>query len=416
MDEFSVHYQADTAESLNLESSLSACYPYDVISFEVMDTIFPANTGRLGLSPNKLFIQLIPELRKTDKILRFSLRKSYPENLQIQALKDYGFLKTEAELIRRTGEDLSFRTLKDTFPGKKIIYFATGLANEFLLPRYYGIDTIRYIEHEVLDSNNLLPRYAIPDKIPFSPDKKDRIKQMIREHAVISFDIFDTLLLRKTLYPRDVYILTEYKAKHAGYPADRFAAIRARTEDNNPYCTLDDIYEVLADYFDWNSDTEKAMKQLEIDVERSVLEPRKAVVELFNYALDQGKQVILTSDMYLPEDLLHEILQEKEISGYKKIFVSCDCKQAKQTGLYSQLMNLCNNPGDILHIGDNPEADGKAPEESGIDSIIIPSVLSLAQNSSWNKTVEFASTLMERCLLGLSFSHIFANPFQNPNR
>ena len=416
LDEFSVHYQAGTAEPLTLGNSLSGCYPYDIVCFEVMDTIFPSFTGPAGLVPNVLFTQLIPELRQRGKILRFSLRKSYPEDLQVQALKDYGFIESETELIRRTGEDLSFRTLTESFPGKKIVYFASGLVNEFILPRCYGIHTIRFVERNVLDFNSLLPSRVIPEKIPFSPDQKDRIKEQIRTHSVISFDIFDTLLVRKTLYPRDVYILTENKAKHAGYRADRLAAVRARTEDNTPFCTLDDIYEMMADFYNWNPDIEKAMKQLEVDVERSVLEPRKAVVELFNYALAQGKRVILTSDMYLPAPVLQEILQEKGISGYEKIFVSCDCKQAKQTGLYSQLLGLCDKPGDILHIGDNPEADGKAPKEYGIDSILIPSVLSLAQNSPWVKTFEFASTLAERCLLGLSVSRIFADPFQNPNR
>lgn len=416
LDEFRIHYEAGVSRSLSKGEALRRCLQYDLIAFEVMDVIFPFSIGRAELIPNKLFPWLIQELRSRGKLIRFGLSKSISEEKQIRALKDFGFLQEETqELIRHTGEDLSFRSLKENAHGKKILYFSCGL-NEFILPRCYGIDSILYIERNVYDNIDCLrPNRIPPEKSLFSPGQREYLQKEILRHQLISFDIFDTLLLRKTLYPRDVYELTEQKALKAGYKVEGFAIARAEVEDSSPYCTLDLIYEKLADMYGWDRETKDALRDLELDVERTVLEPRQAIIEFFQFALHQDKRVVLTSDMYIPEYVLREILDDKGIRGYERIFVSCDCKQAKQSGLYKQLLTLCSKPDQILHVGDNCDSDGRAPNEFGIDSFIVPSAVAIAQERCWTKPIECAFSLMERCLLGLTISRLFADPFQTPN-
>ena len=414
LDEFALHLEADTAEPLCPDNALKRCLPYDIVSFEVMDTIFPAAMGQVGF-PNKLFLALIPALRAMGKELRFSLRKSFSEDEQIRALKESGFLAGESELIRRKGEDLSFRSLKESAPGKRILYFGSGLVNEFFLPRCYGIDSVRFLERSILGFDPRLPDHTAPKTPPFSPGQRESILEQIRRHSVISFDVFDTLLIRKTLYPRDVFLLTEQKAKKAGYGAEGFAVARAGIENDMPLCTLDDFFEALAERYGWDTETEERVKRMELDVERSVLEPRPAIVELMRSALREGKRVVLTSDMYLPEPALRRLLEEKNIAGFEKIFVSCDCGKSKLYGLYSLLREYGGDAGEILHIGDDPEADGDAPKEYGIDSVVIRSPRSLAESCSWSAAVSAASTLMERCLLGMVVSRLFSDPFQDPD-
>ena len=414
LDEFALHLDACSAEPLCLNDALQKSHPYDIVSFEVMDTLFPAVMGQVGF-PNKLFLELIPALRAMRKELRFSLRKSFPEEEQIRALKEYGFLASERELIRRRGEDLSFRTLKESEPGKKILYFGSGLVNEVFLPRCYGIDSVRFMERSILGFDSRLPDQMAPKTAPYSPGQRDAVLDQIRRHSVISFDVFDTLLIRKTLYPRDVYLLTEQKVRDAGIRAEGFAASRAWFENDMPLCTLDDIYEVLAERYAWDPETEKRVKRMELDVERAVLGPRLAVVELMDYALREGKRVVLTSDMYLPEPVLRELLAEKGIGGFEKILVSCDCGRSKLYGLYSLLSEYGGNAGEILHVGDDPVADGSAPKELGIDSIVVRSPLSLAKCCSWSDAVSAAVTLVERCLLGMVVNRLFSDPFQDPD-
>ena len=409
-----LHYQACITGAPALSGALQRCLPYDIISFEVIGTVFP-ETAEEVKAPYDLFTGLIPALRAEGKEIRFSLRRSFSEEKQIRALKESGFLPDERELIRRSGEDLSFRTLKESEPGKKILYFGSTMGNEYILPRYYGIDSILLDQRTVSSFSGYTPDSGAPERISFSPGRRETFLDAIRRHSVISFDIFDTLLIRKTLYPRDVFALTERKAAAAGYRAEGFAAARARVEDGSPLCTLDHFYEELADLFSWDPETEDAIKRLELDTERTVTEARCAVVWLLEFALQEGKHVVLTSDMYLPETELRKLLEEKGVLGFEKIFVSCDCRKTKRDGLYTEVAEYGAGMGTVLHIGDDPEADGAAPKTAGIDSMRIPSPLSLAKNSTWSGAVSKASSLMERCLLGTVICRMFADPFQDPN-
>ena len=415
IDEFCVHHEAETAKPLNLPDTKNICSTYDIIAFEVMDVVFSYSVGITGISLRVFFYDLITYLRKRGKRIIFSLRKSFPPDLQIEALKKFGLLLDEEnEIIYRKGEDLSFREIRENALGEKILYFGYGLVNEFILPRCYGIDTCRFIVGS--DSSHLIPMNnedGQKEGIWFL--SREKIKEQIVKKKVISFDIFDTLLIRKTLYPRDVFLLVEKKAVLAGYDVRGFASARIRAEEDQPFCNFNQIYDWLRDFYDWDEDTTKKIKKIELETEREVLAPRAEIVELLRFACESGKYVVLTSDMYFPANAINTVLSENGISGYDIILVSCDVKKSKHTGLYEELLRLCDGPDEILHIGDNAVADGSDCTESGIDRIIVPSALELARDRGWEKSIQTAASLSERCLLGLIISLIFRDPFQSSN-
>ena len=415
LDEFLLHYEAETAAQLTLEQAKMLCSSYDVISFEVMDTVLYSSIFYESITARKIFCDLIRYLREQHKEIRFSLRKSFPADIQIKSLEKFALLcNKECELIYRDGEDLSFRKLKESNPEKKILYFGHGLVNEFILPRCYGIDTCRFVNVQNLDC--MVPRKRVTKQRNFFlVNSKRSIKERIMLKKLISFDVFDTLLVRKTLYPQDVFYLVEKKAKVSGYDIKGYVSARINAEGHLPFCSIDQIYAWLGDCLNWNDELTYKMHALELETEQELLVPRAEVVELLRFAKEAGKQVILTSDMYIPEKDLSRILLEKGITGYEKLLVSCDVRKSKQTGLYEELFHFCSDPGKILHIGDNPVADGTECTALGIDSILIPSVLEMASFRGWEDSIRIASNLMERCLLGLVFSIIFRNPFQNPN-
>lgn len=414
LDEFEEHRQAENAKPFSLEEAERMCDSYDIIAFEAMRTILCFSLTS-DISARKLFCDLIDYLHAQNKEIRFSLKKTFPADIQIEELEAYGLLKNkEKEIIRREGEDLSFRKLREDNPEKKILYFGSGLAYEYILPRCYGIDACRFVE--VYTPAALISRPRKRKKTPpFCPDLKEKIKKQILEKQLVSFDIFDTLLVRKTLYPRDIFFLTEQKIILAGYDVRNFVSARIRAEENQALCDIKQIYDWLQDHFNWNNETSRKILEMELETEREMLLPRKEIVELFYFAQSAGKRIVLTSDMYLPENTLRCFLSVNGISGYDKIIVSCEVKKAKQNGLYEELLRLCSNPNQILHIGDNPVADGEACKSFGISSVILPSALSMAVDRGWEKTIQTASSLMERCLLGMVISRIYRNPFQNPN-
>ena len=364
VNERCVHAEAVLAEHLDEEREERRCRTYDLIAFEAMDTVLccPAEGKELYVRP--FFQSLIPALRAQGKQLCFSLRRSVPENLQIEGLRRGGLLEREQELLRREGEDLGFRRLRESAPDRRMLYYGQGFVHEFLLPRCYGIDTRRWVEYA--------PPVPAPSPVP-PPLSFERIREKIRDKALISFDIFDTLLCRKVPEPRDVFAIVERRALQAGYPAEKLAAIRERAESGQPGCTIDDIYELLGAYYGWPRETEAAMKALELDTEREQLAPNPAVVELLRFARSEGKRVVLTSDMYLPGPILRSLLAENGIEGYEALFVSCECGRDKRGGLFRELLAL-EAASAILHIGDQPVADGEVPAALGIESARIPAL------------------------------------------
>ena len=124
------------------------------------------------------------------------------------------------------------------------------------------------------------------------------LKALINKHKVISFDIFDTLLLRPYAQPTDVF-------KHIGVlikngeidDADKndgkyFEKYRIKAEQdcrketkeqsNNEIedITLDEIY----DYFAKNyGEKWRKYKQLEVDIETQTLQVNPEMAEKFDY-------------------------------------------------------------------------------------------------------------------------------------
>ena len=407
LDEIEIHKELSNCKKLKLEDLKDLCSKYQVVVFETMSVLL----NEITLHLYKPFDQLIPWLCENGIDIRFSLRKSFPEDLQIEALKKgLGDLDVESLVIRRRGEDLSFRSVRESFPSSEILYLGYGLVNECILPRYYGIDTWRFGNPQIYYApiDNIKP-----EPIKYNKDYKNDIIDLIHAADIVSFDIFDTLLIRKVLFPEDVFLIVEQKGREAGIPMDSFCEMRKKAQRMDPYADIRKIYARLRKDFRWTAETTEKILSIELETERSVICVRKEVADIFNYAVDSGKKVILTSDMYLPAGILETILAENGIRGYSEIFVSCEYRKFKMNGLFGEVRKLSH--GRIIHIGDSYEADYDPCFAEQIRSVIIPSVKDLARTRGWGNCFDHTGTLAERSLLGMAFADIFRDPFQNPN-
>ena len=417
LDEHKVHAEIEACEYKSTRGWEEICRPYDVIAFEVVDTlsvIVGSKWYEQDETIRPVFQELLPWLLAEGKDIQLSLRKSSPEEKQITILRESGLIPDlDSRLIRRQGEDLSFRTLVENNAGKKILYIGSGLVNECILPRCYGIDTYRYVT-PFFDCFAPIPGDEY-DRIAFSENLREQVISAIMEADVVSFDIFDTLIQRMTLIPTDVYLIVENKAKAKGLPADHFAQMRLETERELSLPNIYEIYDALERKCGWSSEERRKMIDLELTTERLVIHPRTEITELLKFAAAQKKTVVLTSDMYLPETVLRQILADNGIEGYSELFVSCDIRKSKYDGLYEKLGSLCTDKERILHIGNDIQADGTCCDKYGIKSLILPSALAMACAGNWRRSVECAGSLMERCLVGMSIAEMFRDPFCNPN-
>lgn len=188
--------------------------------------------------------------------------------------------------------------------------------------------------------------------------------EILTQFDVISFDIFDTLLLRPFLKPTDLFWKMERDEGVKGFAKDRIdGERRARVkagEEGRIEVTLDEIY---AEIPKWT-----AMKKKEYAAERKCLVANPEVVATWNVAKELGKKVIITSDMYLPASFIQKVLRENGIDGWDGFYLSSERKKCKWSGdLYDVLLSDLGCPKDkILHIGDNNYSDVGKANEKGI--------------------------------------------------
>lgn len=204
----------------------------------------------------------------------------------------------------------------------------------------------------------------------FSYLSPEYISHIALNYDVISFDIFDTLLFRLVCNPYDVFLLMESKYNFKNFSALRIKAeSNARGEKNHnkkKEVSLQEIYTVFAEECIINP---QEWFQREIDMERSLLVPNQDMIQVFDTLIAAGKTIILTSDMYIPAEILKDFVFSNGYTGITKFFVSCDYGVSKKDGgLYKKIKRDFPNQK-ILHIGDNKNSDVHKPHCYQIDSL-----------------------------------------------
>ena len=154
------------------------------------------------------------------------------------------------------------------------------------------------------------------------------------KEKIVSFDIFDTLVKRLVYEPHQIFPLMAKSALHREIvlPKD-FVKRRIEAERwANKELGYANIYEIYDRIENLNKDTRDAAIKLELETEMELCVPNSEIVALYKRCIHNKKQVIIISDMYLPENLLMKILNNCGITGYEKLYVSCDRKASKQNG------------------------------------------------------------------------------------
>ena len=218
-------------------------------------------------------------------------------------------------------------------------------------------------------------------------DSLEAIKAMFAspEIKVISFDVFDTLLLRPVSSEEVKFGLLEKTFRRLTGANISFSRIRTmaeaslrrrilRGELEKEDVTLTEIYGQMVREFPVDDAAAETLKAEEEALEFRLAEPRKSGQDLYEEALRTGKRVIVITDMYLESGIIRRLLLENGYPEPERIFVSSDTGLRKSTGnLYGYVSEeLGVQPGEIFHIGDSPEADVRKAEEKGLISAWLP--------------------------------------------
>jgi len=242
------------------------------------------------------------------------------------------------------------------------------------------------------------------------------LKDAIREHDIISFDIFDTLLMRRIMRPRDIFLVMDILLKDKNY---RFSKERVKAEDfyprgSNP--TIAMIYDRFQENTGITEEEKKHLIELEICTEKNFLVRREKMCELLKWAVDEGKKVYLISDMYFTKSILEEILKSFYIEGYQALLVSCEYGKGKQGGLFEEYIKLADreecNAKKYLHIGDNEYSDIFAAQAAGIDAFRIYGAFEMFESSIYADSLQNCHSLEENIVLSCFAEAAYNDPFR----
>lgn len=197
----------------------------------------------------------------------------------------------------------------------------------------------------------------------------------LRAGDCVSFDIFDTLLVRPFYEPKDLFRLLDAEFARESGCGVPFHVLREKGERiaraNNllgEEVDLSAVYDAMASAFSLDAALLARMRARELEEELRFCAPRRSVRSLYRLLRRRGARILLISDIYLPRPFMEKLLQKNGYTGYERLFLSCESGVTKQTGnLFRAAAVACGvAPGQILHIGDNWESDVLRAQEAGL--------------------------------------------------
>ncbi len=203
----------------------------------------------------------------------------------------------------------------------------------------------------------------------------DSFVDELKAYDVISFDIFDTLILRSLALPTDVFYLIGAELGYANFKNLRMwsegeARDKSREEFGHTEINLSDIWRELS--MKVKCSVEHGC-EVEQRYERMCCYANPFMKEVFTRLMDMGKRIIIVSDMYLPKSCIEQILEDAGYTGYEKLYLSNEYHKNKAGGDLYELVKQ-EMTGTIIHVGDNPHSDDEMARRHGIATKPYPNV------------------------------------------
>ena len=237
------------------------------------------------------------------------------------------------------------------------------------------------------------------------------LEQGILMHDCISFDLLDTLIMRRVPNTADVFSIVEQRiSPQISFP---FCEYRIRCEKEltaqNIAPTFEGIYYYLSQLTGIGEDAIQLLIQEELKAEREVLMARRDMADILRMAHDNGKTVTVLADTYWSGIQVRDLLGELGIHDYTMILSAADLGVTRATGMYAHYCALCGEDKRFMHIGDNAVKDGEMARENGINTLIIPRALEQYRRD--NPGTPIPQDLSGRRILGEKIARQYNSPF-----
>lgn len=190
-----------------------------------------------------------------------------------------------------------------------------------------------------------------------------RIRLEMLKAKAVSFDIFDTFLLRPFPSPDSLFHYLELSQKAKNFYSERVNAEAAarRLATASEEISLGDIYDLMPPRF-------QHLRDIEMELEENLALANPEILELYRLAKKMGKKVVFTSDMYLPLPVIKKMLVRCGADPEDEVLLSSEHGLTKSRGtLFDKLVEHVGvGPESILHIGDNWNSDVTMARSRGL--------------------------------------------------
>ena len=217
---------------------------------------------------------------------------------------------------------------------------------------------------------------------------------MKREY--VSFDVFDTCLIRRCGRPYKIWDLMADRLFEKDDSRGRlsFTGNRSLAEKKasygSPYPTLNDIYQEL-NVAQWGFE-QNSIINLEMEIEEQELFPNPEMLKTVSKYRENGFKIAFVSDMYLPPEFIRKVLtkygfcQESDL-----VFVSAYCKASKNDGkLFDFVLKETQTKAkQWIHYGDNERSDYRVPKSKGIKAFLVDDTNFTDEENRWIDDARF---------------------------
>lgn len=239
----------------------------------------------------------------------------------------------------------------------------------------------------------------------FSREPAHLILELLK-YDIVSFDIFDTLILRPFAKSSDLFMLLAGYYKNVDFHKLRIKAEADMRQINQLYkgnreITIYDIYEHMKSYSDIDV---RSGVDLEFYMELELCYANPYMQTLFSMLKAAGRRIIAISNMYYPHDMMIQLLEKCGYAEFEEIFISCDYQANKESGhLYAIVEKKVVKGASVIHIGDNDKLDICAPLEHGWDAHLYSNINTFGNSS----IADEMSPLIGSAYQGIIKGHLF---------
>ncbi len=203
--------------------------------------------------------------------------------------------------------------------------------------------------------------------------------------AVVSVDIFDTLLLRglRPELSRFAVIARNQRrslarvgcaVEHQALYRERLAAglrayDRAREGKGLVEAQFEGIMEDVCRALALPLEAMAVLREVELEYESRAVRMNHRLAARLATVQAEGRRLVLTSDMYLSSTDIADLLQRcGSTLRPDKVYISSDRQRTKRSGTLFDMLVAEEGvrPGNILHIGDHGQSDVSVPAARGL--------------------------------------------------